>query len=147
MFLSRRQVRKFGVSVAFALLAISAAFADEGVHATPALATPAPILPKQFAGWQMTGAPKTSADPATADSLNAALLKEYGFTDFAAAAYSRDNGHKVTIKAARFTDASGAYGAFTYYRLPQMLTEQIGDQGASLNERVLFYRGNILVDA
>jgi hypothetical protein len=27
------------------------------------------------------------------------------------------------------------------------LNEKIGDQGASLNERVLFYRGNILIDA
>jgi hypothetical protein len=31
--------------------------------------------------------------------------------------------------------------------MPQMLTESVHDQGASLNERVLFYRGNILVDA
>src|SRR4029077_2114656 len=31
--------------------------------------------------------------------------------------------------------------------MPQMLTESIPDQGSSLNERVLFYRGNILVDA
>jgi hypothetical protein len=125
----------------FMLLATAAAFAGEGARATPA------ILPKEFAGWQMSGAPKTSTDPATADGLNAALLKEYGFTDFASAAFTRDNGHKVAIKAARFTDASGAYGAFTYYKMPQMLTEQIGDQGASLNERVLFYRGNVLVDA
>jgi hypothetical protein len=28
-----------------------------------------------------------------------------------------------------------------------MLNEKIGDQGSSLNERILFYRGNILVDA
>jgi hypothetical protein len=31
--------------------------------------------------------------------------------------------------------------------MPQMLVEKIGDQAASLNERVLFYRGNILIDA
>ena len=28
-----------------------------------------------------------------------------------------------------------------------MLTEKIGDQGASLNNRILFYRGNVLVEA
>jgi hypothetical protein len=124
------------------LLATVTAFADEGVRATPAS-----ILPKQFAAWQTSAAPKTSTDPAAADGLNTALLKEYGFTDFASATYTREDGHKVTLKAARFTDASGAYGAFTYYKMPQMLPEQIGDQGASLNERVLFYRGNILLDA
>jgi hypothetical protein len=31
--------------------------------------------------------------------------------------------------------------------MPQMLVEKIGDQGASLNERVLFYHQNVLVDA
>jgi hypothetical protein len=108
---------------------------------------PASILPKEFGGWQLSGAIRTSQDPATADSVNAALLKEYGFTDFAAATYTRDDGRRLTIKAARFADASGAYGAFTYYKMPQMLTEEIGDDAASLNERVLFCRGDVLVDA
>jgi len=82
-----------------------------------------------------------------ADSVNATLLKEYGLTDFESGTYTRDDGRKVSLKAIRFADASGAYGAFTYYKMPQMLKESIPDQGSSLNERVLFYRGNILVDA
>lgn len=112
-----------------------------------AAAKPAALLPKEFGGWQLSGHEKTSADPAVADPSNAALLKEYGFTDFASATYTRSDGRTLAIKAARFTDATGAYGAFTYYRLPAMLKEEIGDQGDSLNNRVLFYRGNILVDA
>ncbi len=107
----------------------------------------APLLPKQFGGWQMAGSAQTSKDPTQADSVNSALLKEYGFSDLATATYTRDDGRKVRLKAARFGDTSGAYGAFTFYKMPQMLTEKIGDQGAALNERVLFYRGNILVDA
>ncbi len=106
-----------------------------------------PLLPKQFGGWQMAGSIQTSKDPIQADSVNSSLLKEYGFTDLATATYTRDDGRKVRLKAARFGDTSGAYGAFTFYKMPQMLTEKIGDQGAALNERVLFYRGNILVDA
>ena len=69
-----------------------------------------------------------SNDPAVADPANAALLKEYGFTDFESATYTREDGRKLTLKAARFADASGAYGAFTYYKLPQMLKETIPDQ-------------------
>lgn len=107
----------------------------------------APLLPKQFGGWQIAGSVKTSKEPSQADSVNSALLKEYGFTDFAAATYIRDDGRKVRLKAARFGDTSGAYGAFTFYKMPQMVSEKIADQGAALNERVLFYRGNILVDA
>lgn len=108
---------------------------------------PKPILPQEFGGWQMSGATRASNDPSAADPANPSLLKEYGFTDLASATYIANDGRKLTIKAARFADATGAYGAFTYYRLPQMITEQIGNYGASLNERVLFFHGNILVDA
>jgi hypothetical protein len=105
------------------------------------------VLPKQFGGWQTSGPSRTSNDPAVADPVNAAVLKEYGFSGFESATYTRDDGRKLTLKVARFEDASGAYGAYTYYKTPPMLIEKIGDGAASLNERVLFYRGNILVDA
>jgi hypothetical protein len=109
--------------------------------------TPPPVLPQAFGGWQLANPAQVSPNPESADPVNAGLLKEYGFTDFAGATYRRSDGRKVTVKAARFQDASGAYGAFTFYKTPEMLNEKIGDQGASLNERVLFYKGNILVDA
>ena len=110
-------------------------------------ASSASILPKEFGGWQISGPSRTSNDPAIADPVNAAVLKEYGFGTFESATYTRDDGRKLTLKAARFGDASGAYGAYTYYKTPVMLIEKVGDGAASMNERVLFYRGNILVDA
>jgi hypothetical protein len=110
-------------------------------------AKPTSILPTEFSGWNLVGKMQDSRDPAVADPVNAAVLKEYGFADLNSAIYARDDGRKLTLKAARFKDASGAYGAFTYYKIPQMQKEKIGDQGASFNERVLFYRGNILIDA
>ncbi len=61
---------------------------------------------------------KTTADPAQADSAYPAVLKEYGFADSETATYTRDDGRKLTIKAAQFKDATGAYGAFTFYRQP-----------------------------
>src|SRR5437763_16210331 len=128
------------LSVVLTVLLTAAAFAGEGRRAAPG------ILPNQFAGREIAGSPHASKDPALADPVNAALLKDYAFTDFESAAYTHDN-RKLTVKAARFADTSGAYGAFTYYKMPQMLNEKIGDQGASLNERVLFYRGSILVEA
>ena len=106
-----------------------------------------PILPKQFAGWQIQGSAQASKDAAVADPTNAALLKEYGFTDVESAAYKADDGRTLKIRAARFADASGAFGAYTFYLQPEMAREEIGDQGASLNQRVLFYHGHILVDA
>ena len=129
------------------LLLAGLSFADAKPNAPkpPNSATNA-ILPATFGGWNISS-PQTSKDPAVADPTNAALLKEYGFTDYEGATYARDDGRKLSIKAARFQDASGAYGAFTFYKTPEMSSEKIGDQGYSLYKRVLFYRGNIVVDA
>lgn len=127
------------------ILAVLLASAE--VLAADADRTPAPILPKDFAGWHAPAPIGHSSDPAVADPVNGSLLQEYGFTDLDSATYVRDDGRKLTLKAARFNDASGAFGAFSFYKMPQMRDEQVGEQGASLNERVLFFKGNLLVDA
>ena len=127
-------------------LAVVICIATRALAANPV--SPAPqILPKQFAGWEVQGAAEASKDPAAADPTNPALLKEYGFKDFEAATYKSDDGRTLKIHAARFSDASGAFGAYSFYLQPEMAKEQIGDQGASANQRVLFYRGQIVVDA
>jgi len=135
--------------VFFALLAalLGSGFAANSSQATPSPTQAPAILPQQFGGWQMQGSARTSSDPAVADSTNAAVLKEYGFTDVATATYTRDDGRTLKIRAARFQDASGAFGAYTFYLQPDMTKEDVGDQAASLGQRVLFYRGHILVDA
>ena len=135
--------RFVAVSALFVIVLAGLCFAQK----SGAVASNPAILPQAFAGWQITQPARASADPAAADPVNAALLKEYGFTDFEGATYLRDDGRKLTLKAARFEDASGAYGAFTYYRVLDMQEEKIGDKAASLNSRVLFFRGNVLVDA
>lgn len=134
---------RFIAPVVLLVSLISVAFAT-----TPGGDSPAPpILPKQFAGWQIQGSPQASKDANAADPTNAALLKEYGFTDFEAATYKSDDARALKLRAARFADASGAFGAYMFYVQPEMAREEIGDQGASLNQRVLFYRGHILVEA
>jgi hypothetical protein len=127
------------VSLAIAIACVAAFAAD-----APA---PVSVLPVQFGGWQMSGTATKSADSAGADAANAAVLKEYGFQRFEKAEYSRDDGRKLSIKAAVFEDTSGAYGAFTFYRIPEMNGETIGEEGGSLGNRVLFFEGNVLVDA
>ena len=142
-----RLSRSFGIIV-FLLLGLNAAFAASAPPAQKAASIQAPaILPQEFAGWQRQGSVDTSTDPVSADPTNAAVLKEYRFTDFAAATYLRDDGRTLKIRSARFADASGAFGAYTFYLQGEMTKEEIGDQGASLGQRVLFYRGYLLIDA
>ncbi|HEY6252762.1 MAG TPA: DUF6599 family protein [Candidatus Angelobacter sp.] len=103
------------------------------------------FLPSSFNGWQEGTDSLVNSDPSSVDPADAAILKEYGFSSVEVATFTRSD-RKMQIKAARFNDATGAYGAFTYYQQPQMQTEKIGDEGASNNTRILFYRGNFLVD-
>jgi hypothetical protein len=105
------------------------------------------LLPKSFAGWTQVGQPQTTTNPAQVDAAYPAVLQEYGFTDSETATYTRDDGRKLTLKAARFNDATGAYGAFTFYRQPAMTIEEIGTKAAGANNRILFFRSSVLVDA
>jgi hypothetical protein len=106
----------------------------------------AALLPSGFSGWESSGPVKALTNAAQADPASAAALKEYGFTDGSLATYER-GGETLTVKALRFEDASGAYGAYTYYRHDGWPKEEIGTGATSDHNRVLFWLGNVLVDA
>jgi hypothetical protein len=106
----------------------------------------AALLPDTFAGWKTTDAPKAVADPSQADPAATASLKEYGFTDAALASYKRGE-ETLSLRALRFEDASGAYGAYSFYRPSGWPKAEIGTGAASNQNRVLFWVGNIFVDA
>ena len=108
--------------------------------------TPQPLLPETFDGWQITGTPPQSANPSDADASDAVPLQEYGFKRYETANYTRDDG-TLAVKAMEFEDATGAYGAFTFYRRSTMSEAQIGAGAAFDGARVLFWNGAVLVDA
>ncbi len=120
--------------------------APQGAAHLVLLPVPKALLPESFSGWVSAGAPKKVTDPALADSANVAVLKEYDFTDAALASYKRDN-QTLTIRALRFHDASGAYGAYSFYRQNNWPKEEIGTGATSDHNRVLFWLGNTVVDA
>jgi len=107
---------------------------------------PKALLPESFAGWIATNPPRTITASAYADPANAAALDEYGFTDAAQADYKR-SGETLSLRALRFHDASGAYGAYSFYRQNGWPREEIGTGAASNHNRVLFWLGNTVVDA
>jgi len=146
-------IRRIAVSIFSAALAVSAA-AQTKAPATPqpspskavTVSVPRPLLPDSFAGWEAKESPKGVTDPAQADKDNAAALKEYGFQSAMLATYKKDN-ETLTIRALRFDDLSGAYGAYSYYRGTGWPKEDIGTGAASDHNRVLFWRGDVVVDA
>jgi len=107
-----------------------------------AAAAPAPpLLPSQFAGW------KESSTAATAPSSeNAAALGEYGVVQAVTEQYvSGSNG--LTLRAWVFHDATGAYGAFTFFMQPQMQPKAIGNAAAAVGGHFLMWHGATVVDA
>jgi hypothetical protein len=104
------------------------------------------LLPDAFAGWVAAETPKKITDAAQADPANAAALKEYEFTDGSLGSYKR-SGETLGLCALRFHDSSGAYGAYTFYRQNGWPKEEIGSGATSSHNRVLFWLGNIMVDA
>ena len=104
-----------------------------------------PLLPRSFAGWTSSAPARTGVASEASDQADADVLEEYGVKDYAIADYTRA-GHHLSVRARRFADATGAYGAFTFYRHPGMHAEDIGKEGAASGNEVLFWNGTILVD-
>jgi hypothetical protein len=129
---------------ATALAATAAGPGEQAATATPK--QDLTILPTAFAGWEISGGIRKGTEAAAVDHAQSAALREYGFTGYEIASYSQGK-RKLTVRAARFQDATGAYGAFTFYRVAGMLPERIGRLAASDNERILFFRDNVLVEA
>jgi hypothetical protein len=135
-----------GATAGQAQAAPAKAPAKQGVTQLVLPPVPKALLPDEFAGWVATGAPKKITDAAQADPVNAAALKEYEFTDAVVAVYKR-SGETLSLHALRFHDASGAYGAYSFYRQNGWPKEQIGTGATSDNNRVIFWVGDIVVDA
>ena len=110
------------------------------------VSVPRPLLPDSFAGWEAKERPKGVTDPMQADKDNAAALKEYGFQSAMLSTYHKDT-ETLTVRAMRFQDLSGAYGAYTYYRGTGWPKEDIGTGGASNHNRVVFWKGDVMMDA
>jgi hypothetical protein len=111
----------------------------------PAAASAPALLPHDFAGWSLTAPLQDSTAPEAADATNAAILKEYGFQEFVTAKYA-NGANQLNLRAIRFQDASGAYGAFTFYRRPGSIPEEIGRNASFDGSHILFWNGSTLVD-
>jgi hypothetical protein len=144
MVFSLRSVRVACLGLAFAS-PHSMVFAQTA--SSPAfVSVPQPLLPSSFGGWTQTGSPEAGTTLESADQANADILKEYGLKDFAVAEYSHGGDH-LTLHAKRFVDATGAFGAFTFYRTPAMRASDLGNDAVTDGHEILFWTGAILVDA
>lgn len=69
-----------------------------------------PVLPPDLAGWQVT-----PAAPQAVPAAAAAAMREFGLLAQETALLTRGN-RQVRLEAWKFGDATGGFGAFTYFR-------------------------------
>lgn len=117
---------------------------------TPLCASAQQILPHSFAGWTQNSeaafTPSTAQAPtggATRDALSAS--KEYGFADGEQASYTQGP-QTLEVTLYKMKDPSGAYGEYSYQRVPGMERANLTDHSAITPDRALVLAGNLVVD-
>ena len=120
---------------------------------TPLCASAQQILPHSFAGWTQNSeaafTPSTAEAPtggpagATRDALGAA--KEYGFASGEQASYTQGP-QTLEVTLYKMKDPSGAYGEYSYQRVPGMERANLTDHSTITPDRALVLAGNLVVD-
>lgn len=77
-------------------------------------------------------------------SENAEYLKEYGLKGLLVTSYYKA-GEIISVELYRFRNYKGAYGAFTYYRIPSDGTVKIGDGSLRSKTSIIFWQNAFLV--
>jgi hypothetical protein len=146
VFLLRSVGRYAGLAACSLVFAASCVFGQAAHPTLKNLPAQKTLLPARFSGWVEQGASQIGTAPTAADPVNADVLAEYGLKAFAEGTYHRGTA-VVNLRAMLFSDATGAYGAFTFYRKPDMKSEAIGKAGARNAREVVFWSGTTVVDA
>ena len=112
------------------------------------------MLPRSFAGWTQTsdgafplsGVQGTSDDSRGAgapDAINAA--REYGFAGGERASYTLGS-ETLNVTLYKMEDPSGAYGEYSYQRMPGMQRANLAEHSSIEPDRALALAGNLVVD-
>jgi hypothetical protein len=99
------------------------------------------LLPSAIAGWK-----QISTAPLAPSPSDAPALQEYGLVQGQQAVYASGSA-RLALRAWRFRDATGAVGAFTWQRQPQMHLEKIGHGGAADGQHFIFWTGATVIEA
>lgn len=104
---------------------------SSALHVSPTKSQGQPLLPPDFAGTPREGNIVIQPTPSDADAAHTAVLKEDGLVESTTAHYAGSGPGGWTLEVMRFRDATGAYGAFTFYRDPAMQPKTVGDNAAA----------------
>jgi hypothetical protein len=105
------------------------------------------MLPPSFAGWTESGdqALGLSAASSLGDSDRASAATEYGFAGGERASYVQGS-NTLDVTLYKMKDPTGAYGEYSYQRMPGMERANLAEHSAITPTRVLVLLGNLVVD-
>ena len=106
-----------------------------------------PLLPDAFAGWDAAEKPEDcdrSSATGQRECRGAEGIWLHGRHRQATTSAATET---LSVQALSFQDVSGAYGAYSFYRQNGWPKADIGTGATSDNNRVLFWKGNTVVDA
>lgn len=106
-------------------------------------------LPASLSGWKSSNG--TTVTPSNLNVIAGAAtpaLLEYGATNAEKCTYANNDDSRRTLTATVFVfrDASGAYGAYSYLRTPEMIKADFSDHSVKSRDRALVLLGNMLLE-
>lgn len=104
------------------------------------------LLPVQFAGWNSIDVVEVLPPQLERFAGNTApVLREYGVEIAERRSFARD-GNGLTITVYRAKDPTGAYGAYSFLRTPDMTGQKLTDHSSVSRDRALILVGNFVLD-
>lgn len=104
-------------------------------------------LPAELGEWR--AAPAEAIDPPRLETFagtDAPVLREYGVAGAERRRYARGD-EEFVLTLYRMRDPTGAFGAFSYFRTPEMVAADLARFAAIGADRTLFVVGSLLVEA
>ncbi|MFZ1203452.1 MAG: DUF6599 family protein [Candidatus Acidiferrales bacterium] len=116
---------------------------------TSASASAQQVLPHSFAGWTQTNAQAFGASgmpsSANAQADAASAATEYGFAGGESATYTQGS-QSLDVTLYKMKDPTGAYGEYSYLRVPGMAPANLTDHSSITSDRALVLAGNLVVE-
>ena len=100
------------------------------------------ILPPSVSGWTSRG---SAANPAPMDIAQSSAFREYGYVSGESQSYVQAS-DRIDVALYKFKDPSGAYGAYSFLRQPDMAKADLTEHSSASSDRALALAGDLVLD-
>ena len=102
------------------------------------------ILPSSLSGWASQGSPANEAQ-APMNNAQSSAFREYGYLSSEVQSYVHGS-DRIDVALYKFKDPSGAYGAYSFLRQPDMAKADFTQHSSISADRALALTGDFVLD-